>query len=775
MDVMELTDKERDKLCLALVSALPDIEAIDMFTLKFNVDRNTITSAGGTPWMITKIIRWFESRGHTDRLIAKTLNLHPDNARVRKDLPEILDSLTQRKQGNISPGSPQPADARDISESPASIESLLLRLENIERLLADKRHQDTQGPPPAGDKKEISVRTSRRGPRSKTETRSEEFIVHVAGRQRKSKSSKKRGNGSSSSGKISHSQGYLPAKDQAQPAQKGKEESAHLKTSRDSKDTPYDLVTFRKDLLARARSFDKAGVALLCQQLIDWLYQNSDQYPDQELKMVLRILRSKRYFDLMGKVAEVMIQTGRATLEVRRFYAQSLIDQGQLSVAMIVLQDLMAQTSGNPMMEAEIRGLIGRGYKQLYLNAGDQTNTHNQAILRRAVQAYYEVYTFNPKNLWHGINVVALLSRAKRDGIVLDGFPDEQEIAKAILEEIETIDADGGGAVWDFATAAEASIALNQPARVVYWIQRYLKADYLDAFELVSTLRQLEEVWQLDMTSELGQLILPTLRAELLKREGGALELSVQDLRPENQEQSLYKNDYEKVFDGYTFQTYEWYRLAQERCRAVARIERANSQSFGTGFLIKGSELSSKLSDELVLLTNAHVISEDPQVVENYDALPPQQAVIMFEALGNKKHKVARVLWTSPPHELDATILSLKSLPPQIEPLPLDLSPVRMSIPPPRMCLIGHPSGGELQISMQDTHLLAANDRVIHYRTPVEAGSSGCPVFEAVGWKVVALHHAENSNLKRIDGSPGKYVANEGISMRAIHQAIESA
>ena len=61
-------------------------------------------------------------------------------------------------------------------------------------------------------------------------------------------------------------------------------------------------------------------------------------------------------------------------------------------------------------------------------------------------------------------------------------------------------------------------------------------------------------------------------------------------------------------------------------------------------------------------------------------------------------------------------------------------------------------------------------ERLMHYRTPTEPGSSGSPVFNSK-WEVVALHHAGSQNAPRLHGR-GEYQANEAITLRAICQAI---
>ena len=55
------------------------------------------------------------------------------------------------------------------------------------------------------------------------------------------------------------------------------------------------------------------------------------------------------------------------------------------------------------------------------------------------------------------------------------------------------------------------------------------------------------------------------------------------------------------------------------------------------------------------MLTNAHVLSEDPNQAE---ALRPHEAVIIFEALNPaEEYQVGQVLWSSPPTGLDTAVL----------------------------------------------------------------------------------------------------------------------
>ncbi len=272
--------------------------------------------------------------------------------------------------------------------------------------------------------------------------------------------------------------------------------------------------------------------------------------------------------------------------------------------------------------------------------------------------------------------------------------------------------------------------------------------------------------------------MLPLLQSQILQRKGGRVDLPLGTLDTTIRETEKHAADkeLEKVLGSDGVVTLQWYLQGLERCRAVAQIRTSTNEGFGTGFLIRGGDLAPALGDELLLLTNAHVVSDDPGVQASDGALPSEDALIIFEALASaaeKKFRVETLLWSSPPQDLDATLLRLK---PKITELnTYSISKILpVSDGKQKVYVIGHPGGRTLSLSLHDNLLLDHDQRLIHYRAPTEGGSSGSPVFNQQ-WKLIGLHHAGSLEMPRLNNKPGTYPANEGIWVQMIIKSLQAS
>jgi len=534
-----------------------------------------------------------------------------------------------------------------------------------------------------------------------------------------------------------------------------------------------DAAELESRLKRALEAFDWQGATNICNGIIDRIKQSDEKIPEATARRLLAALRRKRRFALMRSLAEAVIQSGVTAAQVRRQYAQALIDDGHLDEAESELNAIVQDPATNAGEVTEARGLIGRVYKQRYVNAKIPSE-ENAANLRRGLERYHETYLLDPKrNLWHGINTVALTARGRRDGLSFAGMPDELALARELLATIAEMEANsptGNLYVWDEATRMEAYVALGQYDDAVASALRYVDSCDADAFEIKSTIRQLEEVWQLSYNNPPGTLLLPLLKASQLSTEGGFANREPQKVAEESAAVDLAIQHLEAKFDGARTVTLIWYKKGLEQCNSVARIEKLNGKGHGTGWLVNASDFFPDLEGKL-LVTNEHVISN----VENHPkAIFPEDARANFQATGEIL-RVKEIVWSSPHTDLDATFVRLEKEP-TAPALVLHPRAVRMTQPPAnvqRLYIIGHPAGGDLQFSIEDNHLLSCDDTLLHYRTPTEPGSSGSPVFEAEDWRVVALHHAGSENLASLDGVSGTYKANEGIAIRAIKRRIQ--
>ena len=286
----------------------------------------------------------------------------------------------------------------------------------------------------------------------------------------------------------------------------------------------------------------------------------------------------------------------------------------------------------------------------------------------------------------------------------------------------------------------------------------YSDARDADAFEVASTLRQLQEVWQLKNTEPPGSSLIPILRGALLHNEGGGVSVSLDEAR----------QDLQKVFGADKSRSLKWYQDGLERGKSICRIEMADGKGIGTGWLVNSADFFPGPSRPLVL-TNAHVISTSYPT-----AIQPPNAWANFQML-KKVIQLKSIVWSSPVPKLDATFLDFADEL-TCTPMALSPSPLQMAEPGPRMYIIGHPGGRDLEFSLNDNRLIGCNSLRLHYRTPTEGGSSGSPIFDQVGWQIVGLHHAGRSNMPRLDGPPGAtYEANEGIPILAIQRETRGA
>lgn len=273
---------------------------------------------------------------------------------------------------------------------------------------------------------------------------------------------------------------------------------------------------FSEALQAAAQRHDQGGADALLDALERHLAGRAWPYPDRQAAQDLQVLRRERAFAPMRRLAEAQLGSGTRGDRVRRLYAQALIETGALDQALEVLQSIIDGADSSPGEVDEAHGLVGRVFKQRYVD--DPEVAGAPGWLRRAIEAYGNVFARDAGQVWHGVNAASCLLRAARDGVLAEdeAWPRAQEIALEVLAQLAQREQRAPLDVWDCASRAEALIALQHYAGAEAAVQAYLRHPEMHAFEVSSTHRQFDQVLELGRRQP-GASILARLRDAVLR------------------------------------------------------------------------------------------------------------------------------------------------------------------------------------------------------------------------------------------------------------------
>ncbi|HEY6641453.1 TRAFs-binding domain-containing protein [Povalibacter sp.] len=493
-----------------------------------------------------------------------------------------------------------------------------------------------------------------------------------------------------------------------------------------------------------------------------------------EARKLVETLRDAREYECLIQLAESLGRLDPKDAKTRRLYAQALIEMGQVSVAIDVLQALAHRLDKDDHELAEATGLLGRAYKQIFFDARDKTGAGARHALQQAIAAYRKPFENNPANVWHGANVVALIANCKRLGIPIATDLNPVAVATQLVNSLESMP-EANRDQWYLPSLAEAYLGLERWDDVERTVRAYAAGPDAKAFLMASSLRQFTRVWNLEDT-ERGRGLVSILRARLLEMQGGELRLEAADLQRLHRQAPPSDVQLEAILGKRGAQTFKWWKMGVARAQSVASIRPRLGSRIGTGFLVKAGDLGLMPPDELVLLTNFHVVNPNGAS----PGIRPEDAEIIFEAADAETvYEIDKLLWSSPPEQCDASILRLNKSVTGIEPLPIARA-LPVLDDSPQVYVVGYPGGRDLSFSFQDNELLdhegppAGKPQIpdvcrVHYTAPTEGGSSGSPVFNAALWQVIALHHKGGKiGMPRLNGATGTYAANEGISIQSI-------
>src|SRR5688500_7663197 len=124
---------------------------------------------------------------------------------------------------------------------------------------------------------------------------------------------------------------------------------------------------------------------------------------------LLKPLRDCRDFGRLGELAEALSRLNPKNARVRVAYAQSLIETGRASAAIDVLRSALQLPGIHTSVTDELWGFIGRANKQIYMDAVDRATDAARSCINDAVEGYRIPFDRDPDNVWHAINLAAVL------------------------------------------------------------------------------------------------------------------------------------------------------------------------------------------------------------------------------------------------------------------------------------------------------------------------------------------------------------------------------
>jgi hypothetical protein len=504
----------------------------------------------------------------------------------------------------------------------------------------------------------------------------------------------------------------------------------------------------------------------------------------QEVRRAVAKLNAQCLFELTRLVAQAWLDVRGFDATIQKRLVQALVNSTRLDEAERIANDgvhrceALAPDANAAQELSEFRGLLGRIAKQRYVDSGERS------ALIAATDQYLAEYDRAPaQNYWHGINALACLTLEQGASSPRAGTPSPDELAGNIFATVKQLDQDRPYS-WLAATASEASLALKQCDDAELWLHRFLMREDTTPFNVDSYARQLREIWRGDPVS--GSNCASHLSRIIARYIAGTQSrIAIAPAQVDSIKAALQNNAaaLEKNFLGESSFTVDSIRSLLKAFESIGCVKNERGERLGTGFLVRGSWLKASFGDGPVFVTNAHVISDSVT-----KAIRRGSARVAFEldtpvADRPSDYAVKEILFTSDPGQvgvpiaeddnLDCTIVALEGLS-QGAPVLRVTSDLPLIRPLTKAFVAGHPRGGGLQIALHDSLLLDIDDRqrLMHYRTPTDPGSSGSPVFNA-DWEVMALHHAGTAATPRLHGN-GAYEANEGISIAAIRRKLNS-
>ena len=376
---------------------------------------------------------------------------------------------------------------------------------------------------------------------------------------------------------------------------------------RGSTANPYplidEIVTKADDHVKRGKPLAESGIDTSISQLHALLSDALVQVQHDDVTRTLKALRSVRRYDDLAVMADRFVTRDPSMLGlVSSSYAQGLIDSGRVVAGIEVLHAALENATLTKTELEEVNGLLGRGHKQIYVNhvrsASDAAVLGDPMTgqLKKATDSYRRHY--DPAkpgdNHYQSINYIALLKRAERDRVDIGANVKAENLARAMITALEP-GAEKSDDAWTFGSLGEAYLAIGDHENAARWFGAYARHKDIDGFKLNSTVRQLEEVWQLKAGPKGANAIVAGLKAALVRADNGQLRLDVEERRAlANAEHIDHQAYFEtKTSGGRQIKLADLQQIVKCAAAVVAvQSKKGGSSTVGTGFLMQRSSNS---------------------------------------------------------------------------------------------------------------------------------------------------------------------------------------
>ena len=457
---------------------------------------------------------------------------------------------------------------------------------------------------------------------------------------------------------------------------------------------------------------------------------------------------------------------------------QSEIELGNIQEAQIGLRRLIRSLGEEDPQYYEALGLLGRAYKQQFMNWPDEEDKQDDLnSLRQSIRYYGIAFEKDKSKYWQGLNQVILMTILAHyegpgtevgQGLIATCSQIRSEVERSLIDTHNYWARASRGTLAVLDTDVERAIKEFelQPSEVLNLNEFSEGKTLITAFHVGGTLRTVKEIGQSLGTSEKLKDVTDLLSIHISKGMG----LTPFEIFAEaSHSPDLQRSDRHARFNGI-------HNLSRTNSlfKAVVRIEDPRRDSIGTGFLVAPQ----------TIMTNYHVIPE-PEKARSLTA-----RFLDFGA--DYSHKSFAIKFDS---SLDAfatggnsrtgdwTLIRLsRPIPSKIAIEPIDID---LDFPPEvnkteAVEIIQYPANAKAKIARDNVfiyELFPSDHRragMMWYTASTMRGSSGSPVFNSLH-QLVGIHHAATGkvvDLKVNERSVKKLQVNEGVTLTAMQPEL---